>query len=183
LSEKSLILKENAEYIYESLGRAVEGLTEKEAAWRPTEVSNSTEWILNHLARISNLSLPRIIKGDPDYVPDGWPSDYREMHHGLEKMLSDIEAGKKAVLEGLGKLTSTQLARRAWQADLNPARGGDPLLGWNQEAEDRSLRVSRRTRPSQGADLVSQGHDETPQGERPEIPRIGRAIFFHLFLN
>jgi len=109
LSEKSLILKENAEYIYESLGRAVEGLTEKEAAWRPTEVSNSTEWILNHLARISNLSLPRIIKGDPDYVPDGWPSDYREMHHGLEKMLSDIEAGKKAVLEGLGKLTSTQL--------------------------------------------------------------------------
>jgi len=109
LSEKSLILKENAEYIYESLGRAVEGLTEKEAAWRPTEVSNSTEWILNHLARISNLSLPRIIKGDPGYVPDGWPSDYRDTHHGLEKMLSDIEAGKKAVLEGLGKLTSTQL--------------------------------------------------------------------------
>jgi len=109
LSEKASILKEYAEYVYESLERALEGLMEKEITWRPTEVSNSIEWILNHLARISNLALPRIIKGDPKYAPDGWPSDYRSKHHGLEKMLKDIEAGKKVVLEGIGNLTSTQL--------------------------------------------------------------------------
>ena len=109
LSEKASILKEQVEYIYGRIERTVEGLEEKEISWRPTEASNSIEWILNHMARISNLSLPRIIKGDPEYKPLGWPEDYRETHHGLEKMLRDIGEGKEAVLEGIGKLTSTQM--------------------------------------------------------------------------
>ena len=109
MSEKASILKEQAEYIYERIGRTIEGLTEKEMGWKPTEASNSIEWILNHIARLSNLSLPRIIKGDPEYKPEGWPDDYRELHHSLEKMLGDIEKGEKVVLEGIGKLTSAQL--------------------------------------------------------------------------
>jgi uncharacterized damage-inducible protein DinB len=109
MSEKASILKEYAEYVYESLGRTVEGLTEREMGWRPTEVSNNIEWILNHLARISNLSLQRIIKGDPEYKPSGWPDDYADRHHGLEKMLKDIDAGKKAVLEEMGKLSDADL--------------------------------------------------------------------------
>ena len=108
MSEKASILKDQTEYIYERFGKTVEGLTDKEMKWKPTEVSNSIEWILNHLARISNLSLPRIIKGDPEYKPEGWPDDYREMHHALEKMLEDIENGKKVILEGIGRLTSAQ---------------------------------------------------------------------------
>jgi len=109
MSEKASILKDQTEYIYERIRRTVEGLTEKEMKWKPTEVSNSVEWILNHMARISNLSLPRIIKGDPEYKPKNWPDDYREIHHSLEKMLIDIENGKKVVLEGIGKLTAAQL--------------------------------------------------------------------------
>jgi hypothetical protein len=109
VSEKASILKEYAEYVYERFGRTVEGLTETEMRWKPTEASNNIEWILNHMARLSNLSLPRIIKGDPEFSPEGWPDDYRDQHHSLDKMLKDIEAGKKMVLEGVGKLSSTQL--------------------------------------------------------------------------
>lgn len=109
MSEKASILKEYAEYVFGRFERTVEGLTEKEMVWKPTEVSNNIEWILNHMARISNLSLPRIIKGDPDYAPEGWPEDYRDRHHSLERMLKDIDKGKKVVLEGIGVLTSAQL--------------------------------------------------------------------------
>jgi len=109
MSEKAAILKDQAEYIYERIGRTLEGVTEKEMKWKPTEVSNSIEWILNHMARLSNLSLPRIIKGDPEYKPADWPDDYRDTHHSLEKMMGDVEKGRKVVLEGIGKLTSAQL--------------------------------------------------------------------------
>lgn len=109
MSVKASMLKDQTEYIYERIGRTLEGLTENEMKWKPTEVSNSIEWILNHMARISNLSLPRIIKGDPEYKPEGWPDDYRDMRHSLEKMLGDIEKGKRVVLEGIGRLTSAQL--------------------------------------------------------------------------
>lgn len=109
MSEKASILKDQTGYIYDRIGRTLEGVTEKEMKWKPTEVSNSIEWILNHMARISNLSLPRIIKGDPEYKPEGWPDNYRDMHHSLEKMIGDIETGKKVVLMGIGKLTSVQL--------------------------------------------------------------------------
>lgn len=109
MSEKASILRDQTEYIYGRIGRTLEGLTEKEMKWKPTEVSNSIEWTLNHMARISNLSLPRIIKGDPEYKPEGWPDDYRDKHHSLEKMMGDIEKGKTVVIEGISKLTSAQL--------------------------------------------------------------------------
>jgi uncharacterized damage-inducible protein DinB len=109
VSEKASILKEYAEYVYERFGRTVEALTEVEMKWKPTEASNNIEWILNHMARISSLSLPRIIKGYPEYKPKGWPDDYKEMHHSMAKMMKDIEAGKKTVLDSIGKLTSAQL--------------------------------------------------------------------------
>jgi uncharacterized damage-inducible protein DinB len=109
VSEKSSILKEYAEYIFGTIDKAVEGLTEKEMMWRPTEQSNNIEWILNHLARLSNVSLPRIISGDSNYMPKGWPQDYKDQRYKMEKMVKDIQAGKKVVLEGIGKLTNAQL--------------------------------------------------------------------------
>jgi hypothetical protein len=104
------VLKRLAEYAFGSLERTCEGLTEKEADWKPVEETNDSRWILNHLSRITNISLPRIFKGDLDYTPEGWPEDYREQTYDLEKLLKDIGNGKDAVLEGLGGLTSTALA-------------------------------------------------------------------------
>ena len=109
LSEKGTLLKEFAEFSFGSLERTCEGITEKEAEWRPVPESNNIRWILNHLARISNLSLPRIIKGTQEYTPEGWPEDYRDQTHTLEKMLADIQKGKEAVLKGIGNLKDADL--------------------------------------------------------------------------
>jgi len=109
LTEKGEVLKEMAEYAFGSIESACEGLTEKELDWRPVPESNNARWILNHLARLTNQSLPRIIKGDQSYNPEGWPEDYRDQTYTMEKMMADINAGKGTVLEGLEKLTSADL--------------------------------------------------------------------------
>jgi hypothetical protein len=80
LSAKTKILKEYAEYHFNSLEEALKGLDENEANYKPTDESNSIEWIVNHLCRISNTALPRIIKGNPDYKPIGWRRRY---HSGV----------------------------------------------------------------------------------------------------
>lgn len=109
MSEKVEILKEYAEYVFNRFGRTIEGLAEEELDWSPMEESNSMRWILNHLSRIVNVYAMMYIKGDPDYVPEGWPNDYAEKSLELEKLLGDIEKGKKAMLGGLDGLSSADL--------------------------------------------------------------------------
>jgi hypothetical protein len=104
------VLKRFAEYAFSGLERTCEGLTENEADWKPIEEANDARWILNHLARIVNISLPRIFMGDPKYTPKGWPEDYREQVYDLKKLLMDIETGKEGVLEGIGGIKSAALA-------------------------------------------------------------------------
>lgn len=109
MSAKAQILKELAEYHYNSLEEQLKGLEMDEANYQLTEESNSVEWIVNHLCRISNTGLPRIIKGDPNYKPMGWPDDYKEQHYSLDKYRADLAAGKKVTLDGIAKLTDAQL--------------------------------------------------------------------------
>jgi len=109
LSAKAQILKEYAEYHFNALEETLKGLDEDEANYKPTDESNSVEWIVNHLCRISNTALPRIIKGDPNYKPFGWPDDYKEQHYSLDKYMADLAVGKRMTLDGIGKLTDAQL--------------------------------------------------------------------------
>ena len=109
MSEKAQILKEYAEYHLNSLDELLKGLEDDEANYKLTEESNSIEWIVNHLCRISNTALPRIIKGDPNYKPMGWPDDYKDQHYSLDKYMADLAAGKKTTLDGIAKLKDTQL--------------------------------------------------------------------------
>ncbi len=109
MSEKGSILKDQAEYIFGSISRTVEGITEEDAKWKPTDESNSVAWTLNHMSRIANVSIPRIIKGDKEYTPADWPEDYRDQDYTVEKMLKDLDAAKGVVMKGIGKLTSEQL--------------------------------------------------------------------------
>ena len=109
MSEKGSILKDQAEYIFGSISRTVEGITEEDAKWKPTDESNSVAWTLNHMSRIANVSIPRIIKGNQEYTPADWPEDYRDQDYTVEKMLKDLDAAKGVVMKGIGKLTSEQL--------------------------------------------------------------------------
>jgi hypothetical protein len=107
--EKSSILKEELEYVYGSLKRTVEGISEQEYLFKPTEVSNSIQWNLNHLSRIINLSIPRICMGDSEYTPEGWAEDYRNKKLSLDEVMKDIEKGSKIAQRELGKLSNKQL--------------------------------------------------------------------------
>ncbi|MFH2112344.1 MAG: DinB family protein [Candidatus Bathyarchaeota archaeon] len=109
MSAKALILREEFEFAFASLERALDGIDDVEFEYRLTEASNSIQMILNHLSRITNLNMPRIISGDFDYVPEDWPGDYVEHNYGLEKMMGDINRGKKKVLEDVARLSEEQL--------------------------------------------------------------------------
>jgi hypothetical protein len=109
LSAKAQILKEFTEYHFNALEEALKGLDNKEMNYKPTEESNNIEWIINHLCRISNTALPRILKGDPNYKPFGWPDDYKDQHYSLDKYMTDLASGKMVVLNDIGKLTDAQL--------------------------------------------------------------------------
>ena len=103
-------LKSFAEFAFDSLERTCADLTEKETEWKPIEESNNIRWILNHVSRVSNVALPRIMKGDQEYAPAGWPEDYKEQNYSAEKLMNDLKAGRDSVIDGLSKLTSEELA-------------------------------------------------------------------------
>ena len=109
MSAKAQILKELTEYHYNTLEDTLRGLDEQEANYKPTEESNSIEWEVNHLCRISNVALPRILRGDTNYKPRDWPDDYKDRHYSLAKYMEDLATGKRTVLDGIGKLADAQL--------------------------------------------------------------------------
>jgi hypothetical protein len=103
------MLKDYVEYVFERLDRTVDGLTEKELDWKPIDESNNIRWILNHISRLINISTMIYIKGDPSYLPEGWPEDYREQPHTLAKLLEDISKGKAVVKAGLESMKAADL--------------------------------------------------------------------------
>lgn len=109
MSERIQVLKDYIAYVFERLDRTVDGLTELEAYWRPVEESNNIRWILNHISRLINVLMMIYIKGDPSYMPEGWPEDYGEQQYSLEKLLGDIERGKLTVHDALGEMKETEL--------------------------------------------------------------------------
>jgi uncharacterized damage-inducible protein DinB len=109
MGDKSSILSEELGYVIDSLDRHVENLGEKEYLYRLTPESNNIQWLLNHMSRIVNISIPRIVKGDSNYSPKGWPADYKDQAYSLEKLMKDIKSGRKAAVEGLAKLKDEQL--------------------------------------------------------------------------
>lgn len=112
MSERIKTLIEYSKYVFERLDRTLENLTEKEIDWRPTDDSNDIRWIIRHISRILNVITMIYIKGDPDFVPDGWPSDYNQSKYGLERYLIDIKKGEEKMLKGLKGLTPEQLKRK-----------------------------------------------------------------------
>jgi hypothetical protein len=103
------VLKEHIEYVFELFEKTIDGINEEELDWRPTEEANNIRGIITHLSRICNVSLPSRIKGDPYYKPNNWPNDYEENHHSFEKLLTDIENGRKAVINGLDGLSHSDM--------------------------------------------------------------------------
>jgi uncharacterized damage-inducible protein DinB len=55
--------------------------------------------------------VPKILKGDKEYVPDGWAEDYvGNEDFSLEKILGDITTGKEALMTSLDQVSEEDLS-------------------------------------------------------------------------
>ncbi len=109
MSMQARILAEEFEFAFNRFEGTLKDMDEKEYTYKLTGQSNSISMILNHVSRITNINMQRIISGDFSYVPEGWPSDYVEQSLGVEKLVTDIRVGKKLVIEGVKALSDDDL--------------------------------------------------------------------------
>lgn len=109
MNKKASILAEELEWALGSLERVSQNLTDEEFKFKPTPVSNSVQWQLNHISRIINSALVARIKGVESYAPEGWPEDYRDQDLSYEKLMTDIKKGAEIALPMLRELTDEDL--------------------------------------------------------------------------
>lgn len=109
MSEKSSILMENAEFLYTRLFKTSEGVTPEEAKWTPIKGANDILWQLNHVSRITNLSIPRLLTGDKTWEPDDWSADYKDAELSVDQLLEDLKKGSTKVSELLGSFDDAKL--------------------------------------------------------------------------
>ena len=106
MNEKASILAEQLEWIVSRVETSCNDLSDEEYKWQPTKVSTSVQWQLNHISRIINVALPRLIKGVTDYTPEGWAEDYRDQDYPVDKLLADIKKGKEVSIKKLNKVSN-----------------------------------------------------------------------------
>jgi len=105
------LLKEYTENTFNRIDRTLNGVEDKHLIWKPTEVSNNIGWQLNHMCSIANVVLPRIITGDQEYVPAGWPENYREISKSLDGYKADLASAKEAIMSKLAGLNDDELEK------------------------------------------------------------------------
>ena len=103
------LMKEYVESVFNRIDRTLIGIEEKHIHWKPTEVSNNCDWLLNHMSRIASVSLPRILTGNQEYTPTGWSDSYRDDSHSLEDYKSDIAAAKQVIISAMDKVSDAML--------------------------------------------------------------------------
>jgi uncharacterized damage-inducible protein DinB len=109
MSERIQVLRELAQYVFNRFERISKDLSEEELEWRPTEKSNNIRWILTHISVIINMYVPQAIYREPSYYPKDRPKDYQKTQYNFEKLLNDINSGKKRFYEDLGTLSDNDL--------------------------------------------------------------------------
>ena len=103
------LLKDYAENVFGRIDRTLNGMEDKHMKWKPTEVSNNCDWLLNHMCRIASVALPRIITGNQEYTPEGWSETYRDDSHSLEDYKNDLAAAKTVLISSMDDVTDTML--------------------------------------------------------------------------
>ncbi len=108
--DKVEMIKKFADVAFDRLDTAIKDLSEKEVDWHPIPELNSIRWILTHLSQQWNVGLQKIIKGNPNYKPAGWPEDYvGNKSHTLDKIINDLANGKESLLGYIERLKPSDL--------------------------------------------------------------------------
>ncbi len=104
------------------LDRRTADLEEAQLDWKSCAEANTIRWILTHLSYEMHVFFPKVVKGEKDYKPEGWPSDYvGNAGYSLEKIKGDLETGKAKLMKMLGNLTPEDLAEQMdWFSGVKP---------------------------------------------------------------
>jgi hypothetical protein len=128
LSDKVESLKSFANVAFGRFDTTMKDLKESEIDWKPVDEANNIRWILTHLSQQWNVGIQRTFKGDNSYKPADWPDDYvGNKSITYAKLSADLAKGRAAVLEGLGKLTTTDLTAEV-QSPSGPVKRYDRLM-------------------------------------------------------
>ncbi len=111
MSDKIMMLKAFTELGFSRLDRAIKELKEEQLDWKSCSEANTIRWILTHLSSELHVFVPKILKGDKEYVPEGWPEDYvGNEGFSLEKILGDLSTGKEAFMASLDQISEDDLS-------------------------------------------------------------------------
>ncbi len=110
MSERAETIKDFARMGFDHLGRATKELKPEQLDWRSCSEANTVRWILTHVTNMTQVYIPRVLKGEMSYWPNGWPKDYvGNSSYSLEKILGDLERGEADTMRNLEGLTDASL--------------------------------------------------------------------------
>ena len=115
MTVKTNMIKGFAQIGFDRLGSATKNLKVEQLDWKTCSQANTIRWILTHISEVLNVSLSKFLSGEAP--PKGWPKDYvGNTGYKLDKIMTDIEKGKRRLYVGLNKLTNEKLEEEvdAW---------------------------------------------------------------------
>ncbi len=101
MEAKELILR-SLEQSQGYLTRALDGLTQEEAAWSPTAECNSIAFILWHMTRVEDLFVNRVIRREKElYEAGGWQEKLGTPVKAYQYTVEELQAWEAPKLEDL----------------------------------------------------------------------------------
>ena len=111
MNEKIAMMKDFTEMGLSLLDQRIADLKEEQLDWKSCAEANTIRWILTHLTDEMFVFYPKVVTGDRNYRPEGWPKDYvGNPGHSLEQIKGNLEKGKAKLLEMFDDLTPEDLA-------------------------------------------------------------------------
>jgi len=102
MSDRIETIKSFALLGFSRLENATKDLKEEQLDWKYCPQANTVRWLLTHLSNELHVYIPKILKGDKDYYPEGWPGDYiGNTGYSLEKIRGDLDEGKNKLIKSL----------------------------------------------------------------------------------
>jgi hypothetical protein len=107
MTVRTKMIKDFAQIGFDSLGNATKNMKPEQLDWKSCQHANTIRWILTHLSEELNVYLPQFLDEEQ---PKNWPKDYvGNNKYKMDKIMADIEKGRRKLNAGLNKLTNEKL--------------------------------------------------------------------------
>jgi len=108
MSERIQTIKTYAQISYDRIAEVTKDLKPEQLDWKSCKEANTIRWVLTHLTEDIMVYLPNFMPSMT--APKDWPKDYvGNPSYSREKILSDVDKSKQALMNGLDKLNAAQL--------------------------------------------------------------------------